>query len=200
MDFEAIFQALMTDEKAAQVLLGDDFAAAFAKAKSLEAGITEDQFRAFIAERKQHRANLVEFTKFIEKAQNDTAFVDKVASSTPDEAYELAKDVVNLDKETFLMYLGALNTAGKIMEQQEGEIDDDLMAAVAGGADVMDKTVELGKKWWECTKDMTITNFEDRVKGITKLVTFDFDGASEHAKKVFKTQLNGLKKFWGSLF
>ena len=146
MEFEAIFQALMTDEKAAQVLLGDDFAAAFAKAKSLEAGITEDQFRAFIAERKQHRANLAEYAKFALKAKNDAAFADKVADSTPEEAYELAKDVVNLDKETFIKYLSTMNVLGKAYEQQEGEIDDEALAAVAGGAGAGDKMKQVGKK------------------------------------------------------
>lgn len=200
MEFEAIFQALMTDEKAAQVLLGDDFAAAFAKAKSLEAGITEDQFRAFIAERKQNRANMAEFAKFALKAENDAAFADKVASSTPEEAYELAKDVVNLDKETFIKYLSTMNVLGKAYEQQEGEIDDEALAAVAGGAGVGDKAKEVGKKWLKFNKEFFVDTFEDGVRGAGKFFSGDVDGAIDHGKKVLTKRWEAYKNFWGSIF
>ena len=194
MEFEAIFQALMTDEKAAQVLLGDDFAAAFAKAKSLEAGITEDQFRAFIAERKQ------EFAKFALKAKNDAAFADKVASSTPEEAYELAKDVVNLDKETFIKYLSAMNALGKAYEQQEGEIDDEALAAVAGGAGAGDKMKQVGKNWLKFNKEFFVDTAEDSIRGVGKFFSGDIDGAIDHGKKVFTKRWEAYKNSWGSLF
>ena len=200
MEFEAIFQALMTDEKAAQVLLGDDFAAAFAKAKSLEAGITEDQFRAFIAERKQNRANMAEFAKFALKAENDAAFADKVASSTPEEAYELAKDVVNLDKETFIKYLSTMNVLGKAYEQQEGEIDDEALAAVAGGAGAGDKSKKVGKDWVKFNKEFFVDTFEDGVRSAGKFFSGDIDGAIEDGKKVLTKTWEAYKNLWGSIF
>jgi len=200
MEFEAIFQALMTDEKAAQVLLGDDFAAAFAKAKSLEAGITEDQFRAFIAERKQNRANMAEYAKFALKAKNDAAFADKVADSTPEEAYELAKDVMNLDKETFIKYLSTMNVLGKAYEQQEGEIDDEALAAVAGGAGVGDKMKQVGKNWLKFNKEFFVDTAEDGIRGMGKFFSGDVDGAIDHGKKVFTKRWEAYKNFWGSIF
>ena len=200
MEFEAIFQALMKDEKAAQVLLGDDFAAAFAKAKSLEAGITEDQFRAFVAERKQNRANMAEFAKFALKAKNDAAFADKVADSTPEEAYELAKDVMNLDKETFIKYLSTMNVLGKAYEQQEGEIDDEALAAVAGGAGAGDKLKKVGKNWVKFNKEFFVDTFEDGVRSAGKFFSGDIDGAIDDGKKVLTKRWEAYKNFWGSIF
>lgn len=117
------------------IYIGDDAAAALAKAQEMVPEITAEELDIY----RESRAEILSIAKILQRSTEDSVFAAKLAScESSHDLYVLGGDLITVPEEQFAKVCDTFLT-GLAADESNGELSEEDLAMVVGGANIFQK-------------------------------------------------------------